>query len=64
LERLQAEVPGSYPEGLLRTVQRRVKTWRAELAREMVFGRGGDAASRQQVGEATGGEHAATELEA
>jgi hypothetical protein len=60
LERLRAEVPGTYPEGLLRTVQRRVKTWRAELAREMVFGRGDRPAGGEPRGEATGGEHAAT----
>ena len=38
LERLQADVPDSYPETLLRTLQRRVKQWRAEVARQMVFG--------------------------
>ena len=38
LERLQAEVPGAYPEKLLRTLQRRVKQWRGEVARRMVFG--------------------------
>jgi hypothetical protein len=38
LERLQADVPDSYPEKLLRTLQRRVKQWRAEVARRLVFG--------------------------
>jgi len=38
LMRLQAEHPGAYPEGLLRTVQRRLKIWRSELAHVMVFG--------------------------
>jgi hypothetical protein len=42
LEKLQAEQPGDYPDGLLRTLQRRLKIWRAERAHEMVFG------SRQQ----------------
>jgi hypothetical protein len=42
LKKLQAEQPGDYPFGLLRTLQRRLKTWRAERAHEMVFG------SRQQ----------------
>jgi len=37
LEKLQAEKPGDYPEGLLRTVQRRVKIWRSEQARALVF---------------------------
>jgi hypothetical protein len=38
LEKLQAHQPGGYPEGLLRTLQRRLKIWRAERAHEMVFG--------------------------
>ena len=37
-ERLQAAHPGEYPDGLLRTVQRRVKVWRKEKATAMVFG--------------------------
>jgi hypothetical protein len=37
LEKLQAEQPGDYPFGLLLTLQRRLKTWRAERAHEMVF---------------------------
>jgi len=41
--RLQAAHPDAYPEMLLRTVQRRVKIWRAELARSLVFGVSGDA---------------------
>ena len=34
----QAAHPGEYPDGLLRTVQRRVKVWRKEKATAMVFG--------------------------
>jgi hypothetical protein len=37
LERLQAEHPGVYPDGQLRTLQRRLKGWRGEAARRMVF---------------------------
>ena len=37
-ERLQAEHPGVYPDGQLRTFQRRLKGWRREAARRMVFG--------------------------
>ena len=37
LEKLQLEQPGDYPDGLLRTVQRRLKTWRSEHARALVF---------------------------
>jgi hypothetical protein len=38
LEKLQAEHPDHYPERLLRTLQRRLKIWRAERAHMMVFG--------------------------
>ncbi len=38
LQRLQTEHPGRYPDCLLRTLQRRLKIWRAECARDMVFG--------------------------
>jgi hypothetical protein len=38
LERLQAAHPGVYPDGQLRTLQRRLKAWRRELAHVMVFG--------------------------
>ena len=41
LERLQEMYPGRYPDGLVRTVQRRLKIWRSELARALVFGRMG-----------------------
>lgn len=38
LERLQAEQPGAYPDGRLRTLQRRPKGWRREVAHTTVFG--------------------------
>jgi hypothetical protein len=38
LVRLQAAHPGRYPDGLLRTVQRRLKVWRGEIASALVFG--------------------------
>jgi hypothetical protein len=37
-ERLQTEQPGVYPDGQLRTLQRRLKEWRGEMAHKMVFG--------------------------
>ena len=37
-ERLQAEQPGAYGDGQLRTLQRRLKGWRREVAHRMVFG--------------------------
>ena len=45
LTRLQSVHPDVYPDGLLRTVQRRLKIWRAEVARQLVFG-AADAAPR------------------
>jgi len=36
-ERLQAEYPGVYPDGQLRTCQRRLKEWRREAALQLVF---------------------------
>jgi hypothetical protein len=38
LERLQDEQPGTYPVGLLRTLQRRLKIWRRDKAHDLVFG--------------------------
>ena len=37
-ERLQEEQPGVFPDGQLRTLQRRLKEWRREMAHKMVFG--------------------------
>ena len=37
-ERLQTEQPGIFPDGQLRTLQRRLKDWRREVAHQMVFG--------------------------
>lgn len=36
-ERLQAECPGAFPDGQLRSLQRRVKEWRKVAARRLVF---------------------------
>ena len=38
LSRLQAAHPDGYSDGFLRTVLRRLKNWRADLARDLVFG--------------------------
>jgi hypothetical protein len=38
LERLQTERPGAYPDGQLRTLQRRLKAWRQVAAHRLVFG--------------------------
>jgi hypothetical protein len=37
-ERLQHQHPGVYPNGELRTLQRRLKEWRSQMARKLVFG--------------------------
>lgn len=37
LDKLQEEHPDRYPDSLLRTVQRRLKTWRSEHALSLVF---------------------------
>jgi hypothetical protein len=37
-ERLQSQYPGIYPDGQLRTLQRRLKEWRGQMARKLVFG--------------------------
>ena len=36
--RLQDSVPEPFHPGQLRTLQRRVKAWRSEVARQLVFG--------------------------
>jgi hypothetical protein len=37
LSRLQAEYPGDYPDRLLRTLQRRLKSWRSAQANALLF---------------------------
>ena len=60
LDRLQSEIPGTYPDKLLRTLQRRVKQWRREAAHRMVFGTsevdegGRDDTATGMANEATG----------
>jgi hypothetical protein len=39
---LQARLPGIFPNGQLRTLQRHVKHWRTEIARRLVMGDGAD----------------------
>ncbi len=36
-ERLQDEYPGRFPDGQLRTLQRRVREWRTIMARKLVY---------------------------
>jgi len=43
-ERLQSEQAGVFPDGQLRTFQRRVKEWRKAAARQLIFASSQDAA--------------------
>lgn len=49
LERLQVKYPGVYPDGLIRTVQRRIKIWRSTQANALVFGPFADATRQTQI---------------
>lgn len=53
LLRLQASDPDRYPDALLRTFQRRLRTWRSEIASQLVFGM-----PKQQPAAATPGTYA------
>jgi hypothetical protein len=57
--RLQKCIPGAFPPGQLRTLQRRVKQWRSEIARQLVFGLQSEAGmdgDMSGVGAATNGD--------
>jgi hypothetical protein len=49
--RLQADHAGRFSDGQLRTLQRRVKAWRGEMARRLIFG-GADFATTNEEGAA------------
>jgi hypothetical protein len=49
-KRLQASGYGNYPDGQLRTLQRRVREWRTRIARELVYGPEGADAVRVGAG--------------
>jgi hypothetical protein len=48
-ERLQQEQPGAFPDGQLRTLQRRLKQWRHQQAHELVFGMHGTDGDAPEV---------------
>ena len=50
LKTTRSATPADYPDALLRTLQRRLKVWRAEIAHALVFGQ------PMQVGESKGPE--------
>jgi hypothetical protein len=47
--RLQAQAPNQFDPGQLRTLQRRVKQWRTEIARQLVLGSGTENARQQNA---------------
>jgi hypothetical protein len=47
--RLQESMPGAFPPGQLRTLQRRVKQWRSEIARQLLFGLDSEAEMERDV---------------
>jgi hypothetical protein len=49
LSRLQEEYPGAYPGKLLRTLQRRLKSWRSEQANALLFGSSAKASPVRDV---------------
>ena len=38
LKRLQASGHGNFPDGQLRTLQRRVRVWRMQIVKHLVYG--------------------------
>jgi hypothetical protein len=55
LQRLNQKSPGRFPDGQLRTLQRRIRDWRRVLARELVYGcLPGDQTAAASVDEAAG----------
>jgi hypothetical protein len=48
LQRLQARYPGLYPDGQLRTLQRRLKVWRGQIAHELILSTSPEANSAGQ----------------
>jgi hypothetical protein len=50
LARLGEECPGRYPDKLLRTLQRRVRDWRREIAHRLVFGPAAQPGSGEDAG--------------
>ncbi len=61
LKRLQASGYGEFPDGQLRTLQRRVRLWRMRIVQQLVYGTdqptplNGQPAEVQSQGEPAGG---------
>jgi hypothetical protein len=50
LKRLQASGYGDYPDKLLRTLQRRVRTWRMRIVQQLVYGTEASHSHEQDTG--------------
>jgi hypothetical protein len=48
LQRLQASGFGEFPDGQLRTLQRRVKVWRKQIVQQLVYGAEPQTAERTE----------------
>ena len=51
LKRLQGTGYGDYPDKLLRTLQRRVRTWRIRIVQKLVYGTQASASPEQETGQ-------------
>jgi len=50
LKRLQATGYGDFPDKLLRTLQRRVRTWRMRIVQQLVYGTQSTGAAEKEIG--------------
>jgi hypothetical protein len=48
LQRLQASGYGNFPDGQLRTLQRRVQVWRKQIVQQLVYGAEPQTAERTE----------------
>lgn len=51
LKWLQASGYGEFPDGQLRTLQRRVQLWRMRIVQQLVYGNGQDSNQKDQIGD-------------
>ena len=49
LKRLQATGYGDYPDKLLRTLQRRVRTWRMRIVQKLIYGTQASGSPEQET---------------
>jgi hypothetical protein len=51
LQQLQASGYGEFPDGQLRTLQRRVRLWRMQVVQQLVYGNDQAATQNEQMAE-------------